>query len=174
MQNGEKRVRNRYFVHLGGLVGEEADNYFNMLNILHNMDFYSLIPNDDNRGEDGKQLRDGFHLSVNLKNCTVFEMLVGLSIRLEFETAQSQWEKTVAEWFWILIDNLGLGLYDDDMYKSMKPRAEIEEIVQKMLDRKYDCNGNGGLFPLKNPRKDQRKVEIWYQMSEYLIENYPI
>lgn len=167
-------MRNRYFTYLGGLVGEEADNYFNMLNILHNMDFYSLIPNDDNRGEDGKQIRDGFHLSVNIRNCTVLEMLIGLSIRLEFETAQSQWEKTVAEWFWILIDNLGLTIFDDDMYKSMKPRGEIEEIVQRLLDRKYEKNGNGGLFPLKYPKKDQRKVEIWYQMSAYVLENYPI
>lgn len=167
-------MRNRYFTYLGGLVGEEADNYFNMLNILHNMDFYSLIPNDDNRGEDGKQIRDEFHLSVNIRNCTVLEMLIGLSIRLEFETAQSQWEKTVAEWFWILIDNLGLTIFDDDMYKSMKPRGEIEEIVQRLLDRKYEKNGNGGLFPLKYPKKDQRKVEIWYQMSAYVLENYPI
>ena len=43
-----------------------------------------------------------------------------------------------------------------------------------MLAREYSDNGHGGLFPLKNPKKDQRKVEIWYQMTEYINENYPI
>ena len=33
-------------------------------------------------------------------------------------------------------------------------------------------NGTGGLFPLKRPRVNQRRVEVWYQMSEYLMENY--
>ena len=40
------------------------------------------------------------------------------------------------------------------------------------VERRYKRSGEGGLFPLKNAAKDQRKVEIWYQLSSYLLENY--
>ena len=33
-------------------------------------------------------------------------------------------------------------------------------------------DGFGGLFPLKHAKKDQRKVEIWYQLQNWLMENY--
>jgi hypothetical protein len=38
--------------------------------------------------------------------------------------------------------------------------------------REYFPSGKGGLFPLENPREDQTKVEIWYQMHAYVMENY--
>ena len=157
-----------------------------LLSVLHSIDFYALIPNDDNRGEDGKQLRDRFvdeeglqtlslgqwtRLDIPTGPCTVLEMLIGLSYRLEFETEQSQWEKTTDEWFWILIDNLGLlGIYSRENLSA----GDVHSIVKIFLDRRYGSDGSGGLFPLKDPQKDQRRVEIWYQMSAYVIENYPI
>jgi hypothetical protein len=33
-------------------------------------------------------------------------------------------------------------------------------------------NGTGGLFPLKMPKVNQRRVEIWYQMSAFIEENF--
>jgi len=153
-----------------------------LLGELHRMEFYSLIPNDDNRGEDGKQLREKFineegpqALSQSdLGGCSVLEMLIGLSFRLEFETMSSRWEKTPSEWFWILIDNLGLEWCNNSMFLQHKSIDKIITKVEIFLNRHYKNDGNGGLFPLKNPRKDQRRIEIWYQMSGYILENYPI
>ena len=51
---------------------------------------------------------------------------------------------------------------------------EVKAAVECLLERRYLEDGDGGLFPLKCPRKDQRRVEIWYQMSAWVIENYPI
>jgi hypothetical protein len=146
------------------------------------MEFYSLIPNDDNRGEDGKQLRLEFIEEVGPTwapslpqgPCTVLEMMIGLSRRLEFETMSSRWERSPAEWFWVLIDNLGLEWCDNFAYKSVTKVSQTREKVSQMLERHYDFDGNGGLFPLNNPKKDQRRVEIWYQMSAYVLENYPM
>ena len=45
-------------------------------------------------------------------------------------------------------------------------------ILNKIIDRGYSRRGVGGLFPLKYSKNDQRKVELWYQMHSYLIENY--
>lgn len=179
-------MTNKYFNFLCRIVGK-ADRYSILLGELSRLTFYPLIPNDDNRCEDGKQLRDRFcdeeggqhALSLCPDGpCTVLEMLIGLSFRLEFETANSCWEKTPSDWFWILIDNLGLSKarHDPDRGGILR-HAEIEDIrnrIEIFLERRYDDNGYGGLFPLARPKQDQREVEIWYQMSAYILENYPI
>jgi len=173
---------NRYFDFLCSLVGR-SNEYSILLDELHGIEYYSLIPNDDDRGEDGKHLRQLFldevgpHGSSSLpkSDCTVLEMLIGLSYRLEFETAQSRWEKKPSEWFWILVDNLGLSSWDNEGFDEHREDWEVPvEQVGGMLSREYESNGIGGLFPLKDPKKDQRRVEIWYQMSAYIMENYPI
>jgi hypothetical protein len=177
-----KKVKNKYYDFLCNMVTTkkeyEQKNYDALLSTLYKMDFYSLIPNDQNRCDDGLQLREKFideegqhalSQSLFMANCTVFEMLIGLSYRLEFETEQSKWEKSPKEWFWILIDNLCL--LDEDILDNPD---EIRDNIQVFLDRRYNSDGNGGLFPLKRPKKDQRRVEIWYQMSDYVLENYPI
>jgi hypothetical protein len=175
---------NRYFEYLCSIVDEDGSReYDKLLNELHGIDFYSLIPNDDNRGEDGKQLRERFEdeeggpqgLSLSHdKPCTGLEMLIGLAYRLEFESANSRWEKTPSEWFWILLDNLGLGWCDNEHFRQMKNTDEIHEKIGIFLDRHYKSDGSGGLFPLREPRKDQRRIEVWYQMSAYIMENYGI
>ena len=174
-----------YTAFLYGMI-DNAKEYDVLLGVLHGIPFYSLVPNDGNRGEDGRQLRQTFidnmgdrnlllnyHLiDSNLGDCTVLEMLLALSDRLVFETIDSEWEKTRSEWFFILLENLSIEIYDNSYVRPDQIRMRIEGKVNTFLDRKYDSHGVGGLFPLKNPRQDQRKVEIWYQMSAYIMENY--
>jgi len=185
-------VKNKYFKFLCGLVvrdGMGKDTYDLLLRELYGVDFYSLIPNDDNRGEDGKQLRhkfideggqqalslSGFYMSGQQEEpCTVLEMLIGLAFRLEFEVANSRWERHPSEWFWILIDNLGLSWCDNAAFQEEDTVDFVSRKVAELLQRHYKDDGNGGLFPLKDPKKDQRRIEIWYQMSAYMLENYPI
>lgn len=176
----DTRFERNYFLYLSGIVQDGKHN--NLLETIHEMDFYSLIPNDDNRGKDGIHIRQKFideeglpalSQSIEKKECSVLEMLIGLSFRLEFETMGSRYEKTPKEWFWILVDNLGLTDITDENF-SIGDQEFVTDRVSKMLERRYDSNGNGGLFPLKRAKKDQRRVEIWYQMSAYVLENYPI
>ena len=151
-----------------------------LLHKLYQFEFFSLIPNDDNRGMDGIELRDDFldrgggQHALPFGPCTVLEMLIGLSFRLEFETSQSKWEKTFNEWFWILIDNLELDYRSNIDISNTEYERKIERHIIRFLERRYKSNGEGGLFPLKNPKKDQKKIEVWYQMSAYILENYPI
>ena len=49
---------------------------------------------------------------------------------------------------------------------------KVDYYVDKLLGRDYFRDGFGGLFPLKHAKKDQRKVEIWYQLQNWLMENY--
>ena len=83
---------NRYLDFLCDVVGR-AYEYDKLLAHLHGIEFYSLVPNDDNRGVDGEQMRTIFldevgpQGSTSLPNgpCTVLEMLIGVAQRLEFE-----------------------------------------------------------------------------------------
>lgn len=177
----------RYFNFLCSLVKTDTE-YKYLFNWLHSTEFYSLVPNDDNRCEDGKKLRNMYlDMEARVKcrlvkgenfgseNSSVFEMLIGLAYRMENSLVGSNFEKSLAECFEIFLFNLGLSWYSDSEIEEYNPSfwdGEIERRLKIFLERKYMSDGQGGLFPLRNPKSDQRKVEIWYQMSEYLLENY--
>lgn len=178
-------MTNSYFDFLWNLVGRKKE-YGRLLLYLHETEFYSLVPNDDNRGVDGEQLRNHYFDEVGATSppslpkdipdgpCTVLEMIIGVAFRLEFELLGGQYERPAADWFWVLIDNLGLTGYTDQKMGYGIYILEVKAAVECLLERRYLEDGDGGLFPLKRPRKDQRRVEIWYQMSAWVIENYPI
>lgn len=174
-------MMNKYLDFLYTIVGREQE-YEDLLTHLHKIEFYSLVPNDDNRGADGEHLREIFTTEVGPTgssslpdmSCTVLEMLIGVAKRLEFDLMGSSFERSVGEWFWVLIDNLGLEYCDRTAYYQMNAGIEVEERIRIFLERRYSFDGDGGLFPLQSADKDQREVEIWYQMSAWVIENYPI
>lgn len=176
-------MKNKYFRFLCDLVKRDGfSNRSRLLKNLHELKFYSLVPNDDNRAEDGKQLREIFcereglqALSLSrLGDCSVLEMLIGLAYRLEDDSLDSYWEKSAANWFWILIDNIGLSWCTDSALLEPGNSGDVRTKIGILLDRTYRSDGEGGLFPLRYPKHNQREVEIWYQMSAYILENYPI
>lgn len=147
--------------------------YWSLFRQLYDKEFVWLIPNDDNRMEDGRDLRYEFLDEEGIEaseawltlGCSMFELLMGLSRRLAFEA-----EGRPREWFWLLLENLGLESFNDDMILHVDPE-EISYILDRVIWRHYDRNGVGGLFPLRHPRKNQTKVELWYQMNSYIQEN---
>lgn len=164
----------RYFVWLTDQVvlnriKNSKRTYWTLLRHLFTREFTWHVPNDDNRVADGVELRREFLRETNSvgdtawldMGCSCLEMLIALARRLEFQT-----DRPAKDWFWRLLDNLELGGSDFD---PMSHR-EVDHILSTMMDRTYSYNGKGGLFPLDEPARDQRKVEIWYQMSEYLFE----
>lgn len=147
-----------------------SKTYWDLLKRLYTTEFIWLVPNDDNRAADGKELRREWAETCDIKldvdwfslGCSFLEMLVALARRLEFET-----EQDVEFWFWHMLDNLDLLDFND---RSEHSPEEIDARIKTVIMRTYDRNGCGGLFPLKNADKDQRKVEIWYQLSDYLLQ----
>lgn len=174
----------RYFIWLCNKVNRSRPNvktFWNgLLEQLFNTDFYWVVPNDDNRAFDGKVLRDQFAYEIGLSSyseivrdeCSVLEMLVALAERCDVDimAVEQPTENQSGHWFWLFLENCGLVEYDDDHYDP----DMIDVIIDQILSRRYLSNGIGGLFPLKNPSQDQREVELWYQMNEWLEENYPI
>ena len=180
-----------YFNWLYSHIGADNDrnprqSHWLLAEVLHNRIFEWSVPNDDNRAMDGIYLRELYvhDQRANTKlpgtldmdpttPCSMLEMLIGLAFRMNFEDSPDP-EHGVGVWFWRLMQNLGLDEFTDEVYTSEPGVREIVEgIVDNVINRNYNANGAGGLFPLKNMknRQDQRLVEIWYQMSAYLIEN---
>lgn len=156
-------------------------NYGMLVRTLHETEFRARLPADTNRGMDGMQLRVNFMethgpygTSTNRGPCTMLEFLVGLSKRMSFLMAGNESRHHTEYYFWRLIDNLGLGKLTDDRWEYMNGEFFVEDAVYRVLNRAYDADGRGGLFPLRNPKEDQRGVEIWYQMQSWLGENSEI
>lgn len=144
---------------------------------LHKKEFVWLVPNDDNRAADGRALRLLFLQENKIREpdpgwlnagCSMLEMLIGLSLRLHFITSEAP-----SDWFWKLLENIGIDISaSNDRRWSAGLEAEIDNILNRVIWRTYSTNGEGGLFPLPNTDRDQRHVEIWYQMSEYLVDDF--
>lgn len=149
---------------------------------MHQTTFVWFVPKDDNRVEDGRDLRrtfqeeEGVSLSKNEVDlwhrvpCSFLEMLIALSRRLAFEAGgEPRW------WFWHMMMNIGLEPLNDSMGHGLSERVmrevEVSDILERVISRTYSYNGDGGLFPLEEPDEDQRHVELWYQFQNYLIED---
>lgn len=149
-----------------------SKGYWSLLRQLHRKEFVWILPNDDNRIEDGRDLRlefmsvYGSRIDPNWLNvgCSFLEMLIALSRRLAFEA-----EGEPREWFWQLIDNMELYDCTDRRYSESVER-HVEAVLDRIIYRVYSPNGKGGLFPLRHADRDQRDVEIWYQLCAYLLE----
>lgn len=145
-------------------------SYFKLFREMQNTEFVWIVPLDDNRAEDGKELRREFLRLTGLQadrewfdiGCSVFEMIIAFTDRARFQTNQSAYD-----WFWQIMENLGLVKYNDAAFDLL----EVKDILYILVWRTYDRHGNGGMFPIQNPLQDQQRIEIWYQFSEYLVEH---
>jgi hypothetical protein len=182
-------INQHYFEWLCELIhADQGDKgYWILMRDLHSKKFVSFIPHDENRAFDGLELREDYYREMWYPpyetidgadgECTVLEMLIGLARRIDFETTDPYdddgTDKTVY-WFWEMIDNLGLIKFDDESYVELGGFHYVHSIIDSFVKRKYKRNGYGGLFPLEKSHKDQRKIEIWYQMSAYLNEHQAV
>ena len=144
--------------------------YVNLFRELHSIEFTWIILGDDNRVQDGLDLRTEFiHESLLepdevwlSQGCSVFEMLIAFSRHAAFQT-----DDEPSEWFWIMLDNLCLSEFNDSRRHNV---SLIRGIVERLVWRTYEPSGEGGLFPLERAEADQRQIEIWYQFSAYVFE----
>lgn len=145
------------------------------------MEFRAKLPADENRGTDGLQLRVEFMVlhgefgsSTNRGACTMLEFLIAISRKMSFMMSGNAGGHHTEYYFWKLIVNLGLNKLTDDKWEYLNGEFFCEDAIYRLQNRLFDWDGNGGLFPLRNPKEDQRMVEFWYQMHAYLNENSEI
>ena len=149
-------------------------NYNLLLNYLKSVPFRWSIDRDSNRAADGRNLRyifeveTGKELLLGKEPVNCLEVFIGLSARMNDDIFEILPGASPARFFWMMMENCGLDTFTNECFDE----EDVELILNKILDRKYSKTGNGGLFPLKHPKKDQRNVELWYQMQAYILENF--
>lgn len=148
-----------------------SDNYYGLLLCLHKTEFVWVVHGDHNRAEEGVELR--VHFLRETQNpgepgwfelpASVLEVLIAFAMRANFQLDTM----SVSDWFWLMMRNLGL----EDFRRIDRERVdEIRKVLDTFIWRTYGSNGFGGLFPLREPPRDQRKVEIWYQFCDYVAD----
>lgn len=153
-------------------------NHWLLLKQLYMKQFDGFVPNDDNRVADGKDLRIEFLQTTGYPlddpyghwfdlGCSMLEMIIALARRAAFEDESLG---SPVEWFWRMIHNLELDGYTDNVFE-ISIQEEVEEVLDRLNSRRYSYDGSGGLFPLRRATEDQRTVELWTQMSAYLLES---
>ena len=157
-----------------------CDRYERLLDFLSGVKFTWLVDHDDNRAEDGFALRwkfasecdtdDNFWIGRMPVRCSVLEMMIALSMRIEDEVHDPEEGDRTALWFWNMIKTMGLF----GMVNQLFDREICEEKVDIFLQRKYKRNGIGGLFVTKSASNDMRCSEIWYQMNTWIAENFDV
>jgi len=133
---------------------------------MYETEFVWIVPKDDNRIQDARDLRveflNGRRYNFD-KIVSVLEVLIALSRRLEFNAGG-----LASMWAWKLLEHLRLHKASDPLVGVKAER--VEEILYSLVWRTYRPDGLGGFFPLDNPTRDQTKVEIWHQMHAYINE----
>lgn len=152
------------------LAGDRS--YSNLLEQFFLTQFEWFVPNDDNRAKDGIDLRKRFIFERSngkpdkdwmAQGCSFLEMLIALSTRLSFNMDVSQQNA-----FWHMVRNLGFDeTYSDDYVFN---EEDVDRVLQRVIWRSYQPDGSGGIFPLCEPKHDQREIELIYQMYSYALE----
>lgn len=176
------KLYDKYFDWMCQLVDDDTytngRSYLDLFYLLNDIPFTYLLEMDANRLEDGLYLRYRFGKEIGYqeatidryfyrKDCSVFEMMVALAIRLEEHIMDDpEIGNRTDKWFWDMIESMGLQDMNDDQFDE----GYAYDVIWRFLDRDYEPNGKGGLFTIKNPKYDLRDVEIWYQACWYLNE----
>jgi len=168
----KNQVEKKYFEWLISQINIQGTRtFYDLFEMLFTIEFVWTVPHDDNRLQDGLDLRTEFvnehpHTRRRThwdKGATVLEVIIALSRRLAF-TAGGRAE----DWAWQLIKNLRLNKMTDPFTENKARR--VNRILENLIWRQYREDGLGGFFPLNWPDKDQTQVEIWYQMQKYVNE----
>jgi hypothetical protein len=142
--------------------------YVDLLRMMHQTEFVWIVVGDKNRADEGIELRGDFIRESHYEpdpfwaraGCSVLEMIFGLAKRAEFLT-----DMPAKDWFWMIMSHLEL-----DEYRQMTEEdvPHIQEVLDRLVWRLYEPNGYGGMFPMRWPKRDQTKLEIWFQFCEFV------
>lgn len=150
----------------GGEKNDPSESYTMLLSNLYAIPFRSDIPNDINRIEDGRRLREEYEnlterSFVGNDQVSVLEVLIALADRLDFQRGGQFIDD---ETLWELLENLDLIEITDERYAVNQDRYFfiIDDQIQHWMDRKYQVT----CFP----GSSIKGTELWYQMMTY-VEN---
>lgn len=152
--------------------------YSRLLETLNIIEFIPSMDMDCNRLKDGIGLRYRFGIDNKISKatilnyldftpCSILEMMCALSLRIE-ETIMTDSNIGDRTPFWFEQMLISLGFIDQHNINFNYDWIMLKiDIFNK---RRYNPNGQGGLFTIRDPSIDLRQLEIWYQMNLYIKE----
>lgn len=159
----------------------DRNNYINLLRCLHEIVFHYSIPMDENRKQDGVDLRYRFAQDRGYSNrdieihidqvneCSMLEMMVALALRGDDNMLYDYETGSKADYiFMVMLRSLEI----DNMVNGRFNMDTVHYSIDRLLNHEYAYDGRGGLFTVKHPRRDMREVDIWYQMCWSIQELY--
>lgn len=165
----------------------KGKSYINLCKLLHKIPFQPVIALDKNRESDVQSLlretyvqsqSEWYRLenseSINFSKYPVsfLELIISLAMRIDLDFMREiNGIDNTRIYFWVLVRNLGFLEFDDDNWGE----DSIISVVNRLnivQDRKYDFDGKGGLFPLENAEFDQRNVQIWNQLCQFVNQKF--
>ena len=175
-----------YVYYLYRIVQNGGENHRKLCVELFKNRFFitrSAPKRDVDREKDGLELRkewsnDSLDGEFHIIPCTMLEMIIGISKRMSEQLMDEDGEDKTAQYFWEIIGNLGLDCWDDDNFgweTGLAPK-NIGKICEILCKRQYNPDGTGGgMFPMPGVFGiNQKKMEIWYQMQDYINWKYRI
>lgn len=170
------QLSKEYFEWMRDLVCGDDKQYETLLRFLHEKTFYYIHPLDENREQDGLDLKyrfgwlhdipdDVIERELGRNTCSVLEMMIALAVRCE-ESIMDDYDfgNRTGTWFFDMLKSLEIDEMDDENFNEVY----VDEAIERMLEREYGPDGEGGLCYLPGCDKDLREVDIWYQMMWYL------
>lgn len=155
-------------------------SYDELLDYLYDCPFSPRMEMDENRAEDGKELRRQFCYehgvsrgsmldeTGKVKKCTMLEMMVALAQRCESQITMDMDDGVHTErWFYPMLESLGLS----GMRNGRLDETEAGNVIHRFLSRNYTYFGEGSLFTVNNPKYDMRNTDLWYQAMWYIAEH---
>lgn len=156
--------------------------YHRLFSFLFNTPFVPSMEMDEVRANDAIDLRYSYadtykipydivdrDLGGQMHQCSMLEMMVALALRMENHIMEdASYGNRTGQWFWSMIVSLGLDGMDDVNFDDHK----AESVVARFNSRSYEPSGKGGLFTIQNPNIDMRQYDIWYQMQNWISENF--
>lgn len=159
----------------------DSYRYEKLIYTLLGIKFIPFDKMDKNRIADGKDLRYRFanarHLDDKIVEAalsnfgeSVLEVMVGLALRIYDETTSGfPMPITPDEIFWYMIESMKLEDQTDPDFNEKK----VIFVVERMMNRKFKQNGEGGLFQIaKDSPHDMTKADIWYQAQWWATEEW--
>ena len=176
-------MMNEYFEWMYSSVFTDSEGnyipcYHELLQYLNSINFRYTIAMDGNRESDGISLRYHYgwyeHVpdaviasEIDIYPCSVLEMMVALSRRMESDVmGDSDYGNRTHIWFFNMLESLGI----EDMTDENFSEFIVANAIDNWMDHNYASDGKGGLFTLKCPYQDLRRVEIWEQAMWWLNE----
>lgn len=162
------------------VIASKVDHsYILLTSLLDSIDFYAICNDDYNRAEDGISIRKEYiksegrdpvlyHEVLYKGPCSVLECLIGIAKRMDYVLYDPEVGENWQTYFWELIENLGLDIYEDARFIDEGAPNKIRQILIIWMSHKYRKNGVGSIFPMEGLKVNMRDLAINEQMNLYL------